>query len=115
MAQEIISSDTQYVDTWSNVQTDAGGYAFFDGTDKDDAPAISGASFPFYVKGKAGVVAFDPAEHISRCVEDYTGRVENGYLNYDDGSHILLQDAEHPDDQYDVEIVADDAFYQAVV
>ena len=110
-----ISDSKTYLDTWENVKKDTNGFAYFDGTAKtNSAPAFVGANYTFYTKGG---IMFDPAEYISRGDFDYAARTdtENGYLNYDDGNHIFLWDKEHPENQYDVEIIANDAFYNSVV
>ena len=109
---DMVTDNTKYIDKWENIQTDTKGYAYFDGTGKSEAPVQIGRAYSYYVKGG---VMFDPAEYISRGEADLASRTENGWLNYDDGNHVLLWDAEHPENQYDVEIIANNAFYDSVL
>ncbi len=109
-----ISDSTQYLDTWANAKKDAQGFAYFDGTSKTDAAPIRvGAAWLSYI---LGCVAFEQDATTPRSTEevDYTDKVENGWLSLDDGNYVLLNDPEHPEDQYDVEIVANDALYKAI-
>lgn len=108
-----IADASTYVDTWDKIRTDTKGYAYFDGTGKTAAPVVVGSGYSYYVKGG---VMFDPYAYISRGNENYAEKTDkdNSYLNYDDGNHVLLWDAEHPDNQYDVEVIANNAMYKAV-
>lgn len=106
-------SDTKYMDKWENAQKDEQGFAYFtfDGS-KDEAPVCIGTNYSYYVKGS---VMFEQDQTASRGTADYADRVQNGWLKLDDGNYILLQDAAHPENQYDVEIVGNEAFYQGCV
>ncbi|MEE3404887.1 MAG: hypothetical protein VZR73_12465, partial [Acutalibacteraceae bacterium] len=110
-----IDSAETYLDTWENAQTDAQGFVYFDGTGKaGSAPVLVGADYSAYVLGS---VLYEPEEFTTRGEIDYTDKVdtENGFLNLDDGNHVYLQDTEHPENQYDVEIIANDAFYKGII
>ena len=60
---------------------------------------------------------FESDKFISRSGEqivDYSNKItDNNWLKLDDGNYIILQDAENPNNQYDVEIAANEAVYQA--
>ena len=88
------------------------GTAYFDGSGKtDSANIVAGQNFSFYTKG---CVLFDRTAYTSRGEADYSQWTENGWLNLDDGNHVLLNDPENPGNRYDVEIVANDALYNAL-
>ena len=107
-----ITDAAKYVDTWENALTDEMGYAYFDGSAKtDSANIVTGKSYSFYVKGCA---LFDQNAYISRGDADYSQWTTDGWLNLDDGNHVLLSDPDHPENRYDVEIMANDTLYNAL-
>ncbi|MBR2086877.1 MAG: Ig-like domain-containing protein, partial [Oscillospiraceae bacterium] len=109
-----IPDSTKYLDTWAKAKKDAQGFAYFDGSSKTEAaPIWVGAAWSSYT---LGCVAFEQDATTPRSTEevDYTDKVENGWLTLDDGNYVLLNDPEHPENQYDVEIVANDALYKAI-
>ena len=107
-----ISDATKYLDTWANAKKDSKGFAYFDGTGKDNAPICVGQTYSYYVKGG---IMFDQTAYTSRGTADYASKTKDGWLNLDDKNHILLQDASKPANQYDVEIVGNDDFYKGCV
>lgn len=107
-----IDDAAKYVDTWENALTDEMGYAYFDGSGKtDSANIVAGQSFSFYTKG---CVLFDQTAYISRGEADYSQWTADGWLNLDDGNHVLLNDPEHPENRYDAEILVNDTLYNAL-
>lgn len=116
---------TKYLPSWSDMKTDEKGFAYADVSGKDTAPALIGLSVIYYVKGGA---FFEKKEdsteekltYITRpttggtaAAADQTGVME-GFLKRADGKYIVLQDKDHPENQYDVEIVVGQDFYDAM-
>ena len=101
-----------YLGAWEDGKTDSNGYIYFDGFDESSAtaPISAGASWTYYVKGCN--VNFDPAAYTSRGSDTYAVD-EFGFIPVD-GSYVVAQDAEHPENRYDVEIVANQLYFNAV-
>ncbi|MBQ6421886.1 MAG: hypothetical protein IJK02_12510, partial [Clostridia bacterium] len=99
MDPDIVTGDhvTKYLPDLSDTQ-EAAPYA----ATEFSAPVALGKSWSVYLKGG---VAFESDAYISRGLESYDGLVENGFLTKGEDTYVLLHDAEHPDNQYDVEIV----------
>ena len=126
MDMEILTPDdaTKYLPAYSEMETDAKGCAYADG-ETEAAPAFVGSNWSYYVKGGVFFETKDAGteEHqtyIARpdtgdtaAAEDQDGVME-GFLKRADGKYVVLQDAENPNNQYDVEIVVDQAFYDVM-
>ncbi len=113
MDPKIVTEATAYLPAWSSAKTDEAGYACFDGTGCAAAPIVLGRSWTYYVNNR---VLFEKTETISRGLSDYEGLVDSyGFLKLGDDQYVLLQDTEHPDNQYDVEVVVNAAFRNAVI
>lgn len=116
-----VTSAATYLDEWDNKKTDVNGFAYFTpAANQAAAPVVIGPSYSYYLKGGVFFELKDAdnkdvyTARIEEPEEDfYENKVKNGWLNLGDNNHILLNDAEHPNNQYDVEIVANDAFYTA--
>ena len=109
-----VNPTTNYLGTWDNKQPDAKGYAYFDGTNKTAAPIFVGANYPYYAKGGVFFTADETVDREGNYTTE-SDDVAHGWLKTGDNSYVLLQDTEYPDDQYDVEIVANKAFHDSAV
>ena len=105
---ELVSVDTaEYLPAWdSGIGKPED--AVFDGTERPDAPIFPGVSWEYYVKGS---MCFDAAKYIQRGGTWDTA--DQGFIHTDSG-YVLVGDAENPANQYDVEITANKAFFDAV-
>ena len=114
LAPEILNAaDTEkYLPAWSAAKTDTHGYAYFEASEKDAPMPLRDTELSWYVKGGT---PFDPEAFTDRL--GYTGEEEiaNGFMKLGEDRYLVLQDAEHPENQYDVEIYANQAFYNAAV
>ena len=105
---EVVTDPTTYLPAYSEMKTDEKGFVYAESDGADDAPILAGASWQYYVKGG---VAFDKSQTTPRGT---TPDVDNGFIQAGDNNYVLVQDAEHPENQYDVEITANTAFFNAV-
>ena len=105
----IVGTTRNCLGPWAGKKTDSKGYAYFTASDgAAEALAFTDASWSYYVKGS---IIFDPNAYISRGDATYT--VDSGFIPVG-GSYVVAQDAEHPENRYDVEIVANESFFDAV-
>ena len=112
MDTQIVNAATdaaKYLPAWGDMKTDAKGFAYADSGWQGDAPALVGASRSYYVKGG---VFFEKDAFTTRAVT--APDAENGFIKTGDDTYVLVQDADHPENQFDVEITANTAFFNAV-
>ncbi|MBQ8945470.1 MAG: InlB B-repeat-containing protein [Lachnospiraceae bacterium] len=128
MDSQVVNSNddaTQYLPAYSDMKTDESGFSYSDVSGKDAAPALIGVSYSYYVKGG---VFFEKKEYGTEENPTYTARaasgdgaaaadqtgIMEGFLKRTDGKYIVLQDKVNPGNQYDVEIVVGQDFYDAM-
>ena len=107
---EVVVAETdseKYLPAWKQGINDVKD-ACFSGEGKADAILLDGSSYSYYVKG---LRLFEKTKYVERAGENF--EVDNGFIP--DGSrYVLVGDAAHPENQYDVEITAYQEFYNAV-
>ena len=107
---EVVVAETdseKYLPAWKQGINDVKD-ACFSGEGKEDAILLYGSSYSYYVKS---LKLFEKTKYVERAGENF--EVDNGFIP--DGSrYVLVGDAAHPENQYDVEITAYQEFYNAV-
>lgn len=107
---EVVVAETdseKYLPAWKQGINDVKD-ACFSGAGKADAILLYGSSYSYYVKS---LKLFEKTKYVERAGENF--EVDNGFIP--DGSrYVLVGDAAHPENQYDVEITASQEFYNAV-
>ena len=107
---EVVVAETdseKYLPAWKQGINDVKD-ACFSGEGKADAFLLNGSSYSYYVKS---LMLFEKTKYVERAGENF--EVDNGFIP--DGSrYVLVGDAAHPENQYDVEITANQEFYNAV-
>ena len=111
----LTASDAEkYIGASSAWTKDANGYYYFTAaSNAQTAPLVSGCAFNYYVKG---VVPFDDTQFVTRT-QEYEN-AGNGFIKLkgDDLEfpYVLVGDPDHPENQYDVEILVTKDFYDAM-
>jgi len=123
MPDYTVAADACYLPDWQDSLTDGGYHYFLCGTDKtgngssfnftpnaeyESAPEVGNATYNYYIKD---VVCFDPEAYVTRS--QHYEEADTGYIRLDNGKYVVLRDPEHPERQYDVEVVLSEETYQA--
>ena len=122
---DVVTEQTKCLPSWKNSLVDELGYHYFVcGTDTtgngseftfthdfnfEQLSALKDIGFEYFVKD---ALSIDDVKYITRT-QSYE-QVEDGYIKLENGNYVVLVDAEHPENQYDVEIVISEDLYNAI-
>ena len=125
IAIESVTEQTKYLPAWENSLVDELGYHYFvcgnDTTGNNskftfslnnnisEAPVVTSVGFEYFVKD---ALSIDDVKYITRT-QSYE-LASDGYIKLENGNYVVLVDAEHPEHQYDVEVVLSEDLYNAL-